>query len=178
MRLCGRRAVLGLGGAFALVTTGAAQPRADQPAPPSGGPTLEVVVVTAIGQSFTLGPRRTANGAPPNAEVRVGWRPRRARWAVAELGLGATVFPELVPTLGLGLRLHPLVDRAYVRHLFARVGASALIVVDGFDLAVGGEAGVAIARQRVVGWIGLGADRFVIQPRLVVQGRVGVGVTF
>jgi hypothetical protein len=172
----GPAAPIGVATALALATSGIA--RADRGAEPRPDPRYTAVALTAVGSSFTLGDRRAVNRAPPSAEVRLGLRPRRARWAVAEVGLGITVYPELVPHLGLGLRVHPLTDVAYARHLFVRLGGSGLVALDGFDLSVGGEAGIAVNRQRVIGWVGLGADRFVIHPRLLVQGRVGVGVTF
>ena len=51
-------------------------------------------------------------------------------------------------------------------------------MVDGFDLAFGGELGAAFERGRLFGHIGLGGDRYFVGPRLVILARLGVGVTF
>jgi hypothetical protein len=162
-----------------VVASAGARAAAAEPEPAATpASTRSAVVLATVGRSFPLGARRVANLAPPGAELRVGLRLRRAPWAVPEVGLGFIVFPELVPTVSVGLRAHPLAGRAYLRHLFARAGATALAVTDGFDVALGGEAGVAISRARVIGWAGLGAERFLVNARVAAQLRLGVGVTF
>lgn len=161
----------------ALVAAMGGAARAETPPPPPD-PELSLVVLAGFGRSFALGERRVANLAPPSSEVRLGLRRGCAPWAVFEVALGGVVFPELVPTVGLGLRLHPLGRVPVARHGFVRAGVTALGSIDGFDLAVAGEAGVAITRQRLIGWLGVGGDRYLVAPRLVVQVRVGVGVIF
>jgi hypothetical protein len=78
----------------------------------------------------------------------------------------------------MDLRAHPFAGVAGARHLFVRGGVLGLVALDGFDLAVAGETGAAVTGGRLIGWASLGADRFLIGPRLVVLARLGVGVTF
>jgi hypothetical protein len=153
------------------------QARAEPP-DPRPRPELSAVVVAGFGRSYSLGDGRVANLAPPTAEVRLGLRRACAPWAVPEVALGLIAFPETVPALGLGLRVHPFTSVPFARHSFVRGGVAGLVALDGFDLAVVVESGVAVTHQRVVGWLGIGADRFLVDPRVVAQLRVGVGVTF
>jgi hypothetical protein len=135
------------------------------------------LVLTAQGASFSLGQRRVLNLAPPSAELRL-FRRSSLRWLVPEASLALVVFPEPVPVLGVAARVHPLAGVSYARHLYARGGVQVLAVVDGFDLAIGGEIGAALEHARLVGLVGLSADRTLVGPRLLVLGHLGVGVTF
>lgn len=146
-------------------------------AEPSPDP-YAAIVLAATGQSFSLGARRVANQAAPGAELRLAYRPWCARWSVPDLALGVIVFPEVVPTLGLGYRVHPFMSTPAARHVFVRVGTFGLVSIDGFDLAVSGELGAAVTKHRLIGWFGVGVDRYLIQPRVAAQVRLGVGLTF
>ncbi len=157
-----------------LVSLGSSSSALAEPSPDP----YAAIVLAATGRSFSLGERRVANQAPPGAEIRLAYRPWCARWSVPDLTLGVIVFPEVVPTLGVGYRVHPFMSTPAARHLFARVGAVGLVSIEGFDLAVTGEVGAAVTKHRLIGWLGLGADRYLLHPRVAVQVRLGVGLTF
>lgn len=156
----------------------AAHPREARGEPDAENDRNGVVVLTAQGASFSLGQRRVVNAAPPMVELRGTRRLLSAPWLVPDASLGLLVFPEAVPFVGLGLRAHPLARVSIARHLFARVATQALAVVDGFDLALGGELGAAVERGRLIGHVGVSADRYLVGPRLLLLARLGVGVTF
>ena len=138
-------------------------------------PKTDVVVLAGTGRSFALGDRRVANLAPPSSELRVGFhvRPR----LIVEGGLGLTAYPELVPSALVGLRVHPIVTGAG-RHLFLRGGATTVLAVSGFDLALTSELGGVMRWQRLLGWLSVGGDRWILGPRMSVLARIGVGAEY
>jgi hypothetical protein len=157
--------------AACVALTAAAAPASAEP------PRRSVVVLAATGVSLTLGDHRVVNNAPPSGELRLGWRTRHRLRVTPEAVVAGFVYPELVGAVGVGVRLNPLPATAGLRHLFVR-GAVQVLAARGSDVAPGVETGAAVEGGRLIAWLGLGADRFLVHPRLVVQARLGVGVWF
>lgn len=159
--------------AVASMTLGSATRVRAEPHPPEHS----VTVLSSTGMSFALGDRRAANLAPPSVELRLaramGW-PRRVSFDVNLVGYA---YPETVVAAGVGVRVHPLSNLPVGDIWYVRAATHALLA-RGSDLALSAESGLALEHARLLGWLGVGVDRFLLHPRAVVQVKVGFGVAF
>ena len=139
-----------------------------------------VVAIASVGKSLST-ERRVDNLAPPWVELRYAYEPTSQPLVRLTAGLAVIVFPEHIPELRIGARVHPLqpVTRAPVaRDLFVAASLQTLLSIDGFDVAPHLEVGVCAEASRLVGFAAIGVSRYLRGPRLVTEARIGVGFTF
>lgn len=145
---------------------------AAEPAP--AGP-WHVTALYHEGASISWQPR-VQNNSAPIVEGRLGYRLRP--WLIPDLGLALNAFPEQVLELRPGARVHPASHIPYMRVLFVRLAVHALVSIDGFDVAPDLEVGAAIGSGPIYAYLAGHAGVYVIDPRVVLGGRVGFGVRF
>ena len=161
------RVLLGVG----LVAAVGSQARADR---------HSATVLTSVGSS-TATTRRVANLAPPSLEVRYSYEPSALPRFAFDGGLAAIIFPETIPEARFGARLYPLRSEAasiLSKGLFVRLGAQALLDIDGFDYAPNTEIGLAAEASQLIGFVGASVSRYMRNPRVVTELRLGVGISF
>jgi len=131
-----------------------------------------------VGLSRSLDPPARNFGAPV-AELRWGYRlsPRLE----PDAGAALIAFPEAVPELRVGIRVHPFGGSALpvAGGLFVRPGLHALLAGgEGFEWGIGGEVGYLAEGRRLIGYAAVASTRVFRHPRVHLEARLGVGFRF
>ncbi len=138
-------------------------------------------VTNIVGFSLAKDPR-VLNLSTPMVELRgVAFLEPGNDWLAADSGFALLILPEKVIEARIGARLYPwrlTAVGSFLRSLYLRPGIHGLAVIDGFDAGPDIEFGIAPGTRRVSILAGIAVAGYLVNPRLTVEFRFGVGLRF